>query len=181
MLIDCAGTGHDGEIQAGSELPYIDTGLTIIDDNTRLEWSKQDYNVGGGCDSYPGNLSINCFFNWDEAFEFVATLNANAYAGHTDWRLPNVKELFSLLRFDGIPMISDAFDNECTVGCTVETCSCLAGEYYSSTTYQLEPYDPFITSPSHANEAYIVNLINSNVTTSVKTENRQARAVRGGL
>ena len=35
--IDCAGTGHDGDIQAGADLSYTDTGLTIIDSNTQLE------------------------------------------------------------------------------------------------------------------------------------------------
>ena len=34
--IDCAGTGQDGDIQAGAALSYTDTGMTIIDNNTKL-------------------------------------------------------------------------------------------------------------------------------------------------
>jgi hypothetical protein len=47
-LIDCEGTGHDGDIQAGAGLSFTDTGLTIIDNNTKLEWMKQDDNLPGG-------------------------------------------------------------------------------------------------------------------------------------
>lgn len=181
VIFDCTGTGQDGEIQAGAELSYTDTGLTIIDNNTKLEWMKQDDN-NGDCASFPNSLDKNCFFTWNEAFTFVASLSANEYAGHTDWRLPNVKELLSLLRYDGLPLISDEFDNSCSSGCMVETCSCLAGsgEYFSSTTYILES-DPFITSSEFARSAYMVNLINGNVTTSDKNVSRQVRAVRGGL
>jgi hypothetical protein len=181
IIFDCTGTGQDGEIQAGAELSYTDTGLTIVDNNTKLEWMKQDDN-NGDCASFPYSLDKNCFFTWNEAFAFVASLNANVYAGHTDWRMPNVKELLSLLRYDGLPLISGEFDNACSSGCMVETCSCLAGsgEYYSSTTYILES-DPFITSSEFARSAYMVNLFNGNVTTSEKIVSRQVRAVRGGL
>jgi hypothetical protein len=33
---------------------------------------------------------------WQEALDYVACLNTNSYLGHTDWRLPNRKELRSL-------------------------------------------------------------------------------------
>jgi hypothetical protein len=181
VIFDCTGTGQDGDIQAGAELSYTDTGLTVIDNNTNLEWMKQDDN-NGDCSVFPNSLDKNCFFTWNEAFAFVASLNTNEYAGHTDWRLPNVKELLSLLRYDGLPLISDEFDNACSSGCMVEMCSCLAGsgEYFSSTTYILES-DPFIISSEFARSAYVVNLFNGIVTTSDKNISRQVRAVRGGL
>jgi hypothetical protein len=179
VIFDCTGTGQDGEIRAGAELSYTDTGQTIIDNNTNLEWMKQDDN-NGDCASFPSSLDRNCFFTWDEAFAFVDSLNANAFAGHTDWRLPNVKELLSLLRYDGLPFISDEFNDGCSPSCTVEACSCNGSEYFSSTTYILES-DPFITHSEFARSAWMVNLGNGVVTDKVKNEGTNVRAVRGGL
>jgi len=147
--IDCAGTGHDGDIQAGAELSYTDTGLTIIDNNTKLEWMKQDDN-GGDCASYPGYLDKDCTFTWDEAFAFVANLNANNHGGHADWRVPNVKELQSIVNygktFSSMPAVSSEFDTMClrNTGCTVDdpenACSCTArANYWSSTSFASFP------------------------------------------
>jgi Protein of unknown function (DUF1566) len=96
--IDCAGTGQDGDIQAGVVLPtprFIDLGDgTIKDKLTGLIW-LQDANC-------PGELR-----SWDNAFADVAELNSsqqmngndcdNYTAAFTDWRLPKVRELFSLI------------------------------------------------------------------------------------
>ena len=38
--------------------------------------------------------------NWQAALAHCQTLNADKYAGHDDWRLPNKNELASLLNFD---------------------------------------------------------------------------------
>ncbi len=32
-------------------------------------------------------------YTWEQAFAHVAALNGMSFAGHADWRLPNVKEL----------------------------------------------------------------------------------------
>ena len=137
-LIDCDGTGHDGDIQAGAELSYTDTGLTIIDNNTKLEWMKQDDN-NGDCGSYPGYLDKDCGFSWDEAFAFVAELNTQpCFADHCDWRVPNQKELQSIVNYENLnPAVSAEFDTECVVGCVVEVCSCTAvvNGYWSSTSF----------------------------------------------
>src|SRR5205809_3679684 len=42
QFISCAGTGQDGEIQAGGTLSYTDNGNgTITDNNTKLVWEKK--------------------------------------------------------------------------------------------------------------------------------------------
>ena len=42
QVISCAGTGQDGEIQAGGTLSYTDNGNgTITDNNTKLVWEKK--------------------------------------------------------------------------------------------------------------------------------------------
>jgi hypothetical protein len=36
---------------------------------------------------------------WDDAFDKIDALNAASFAGHGDWRLPNLNEMRSLLQF----------------------------------------------------------------------------------
>jgi hypothetical protein len=91
-VISCLGTGQDGEIQAGAALAYIDNGDgTISDLNTRLMWEKlsSDGSIHDSADTY----------TWDAAFAVkVAALNSTTFAGHADWRLPNIKELQSIVQ-----------------------------------------------------------------------------------
>ena len=112
------GTGQDGAIQAGGTLSYTDNGDgTITDHNTKLVWEKK---------SFDGTIhDQNTIYLWLDAFAVhVAGLNGTAFAGHTDWRLPNVKELQSMLHYEkfGGPSVSLAFHTGCVPGCT--TCSC---------------------------------------------------------
>ena len=54
---------------------------TILDETTRLLWEQ-------GGSPYPGT--------WNEARDYVNSLNRKAFAGFSDWRLPTVNELMSL-------------------------------------------------------------------------------------
>src|SRR5438477_8281896 len=76
-------------------------------------------------------------YTWANAFaQHVATLNSTSFASHTDWRVPNVKELESIHNWQNFsPAVSPAFNNNCRSGCTVLTCSCTASStYWWSTT-----------------------------------------------
>ncbi len=71
---------------------FEDTGLTVIDHRTGLEWVKTDQS-GGLTDvdnaypwSDPGDASDAA--NGEAFAEYLAGLNASNYAGHNDWRLP---------------------------------------------------------------------------------------------
>ena len=83
-VIGCAGTGQDGDIQAGVDWPsqqFVDNGDgTVTDKLTGLEWTKDANTAGTGK-------------TWQQALDFVKTLNTG---GHRDWRLPNRRELRSL-------------------------------------------------------------------------------------
>ena len=90
VVISCPGTGQDGDIQAGVPWPsprFIDHGNDTVTDNlTGLMWTK-DANL-------PGTSKT-----WQEALDYVKGINTGTYSnfGYTDWRLPNRKELQSLI------------------------------------------------------------------------------------
>jgi hypothetical protein len=109
-VINCAGTGQDGDIQAGVVLPgprfTINGDGTIRDYLTGLTWL-----MDGNC---PDGART-----WDEAFADIAELNSSQTmngklgddytANYNDWRLPNVRELLSLINYDYFdPAISNA-------------------------------------------------------------------------
>jgi hypothetical protein len=164
--VDCSGTGQNGEIQAGSTLAYVDNGDgTITDLNTHLMWEKKsaDGSIHDWADGYP----------WADALStFIADLNAGGgFAGHTDWRLPNVKELQSIIDYEtGNPAVSAVFNADCTPGCTVTTCSCTQpGTYWSSTTTASTPL-----------YAWSVYFGNGYIGFTNKAGASKVRAVRGG-
>lgn len=94
-VISCAGTGQDGELRKGVAWPtsrFNDNGNeTVTDTLTGLMWSK-DANAPG-----PNICNPAVIKNWQGGLDHVACLNTNSYLGHSDWRLPNRKELLSLI------------------------------------------------------------------------------------
>jgi len=67
---------------------------TITDRAMGLTWSKTDSGTG---------------MNWPQALAWVQQKNAKKFLGHNDWRLPNAKELQSLLDYSRIPAIAPVF------------------------------------------------------------------------
>ncbi len=61
---------------------------TITDDATGLMWSKEDSRKG---------------LNWQEALAWVQARNQEDFLGHNDWRLPNAKELQSIVDYTRSP------------------------------------------------------------------------------
>lgn len=62
---------------------------TISDDATGLMWMQ---------------LDSEDTFDWENALEYAEN---SEYAGHTDWRVPNVKELQSIVDYDYAPGATD--------------------------------------------------------------------------
>ncbi len=61
---------------------------TITDAATSLMWVQNDSSAG---------------LNWQEALAWVAEKNSENYLGHNDWRLPNAKELQSIVDYSRSP------------------------------------------------------------------------------
>lgn len=101
-------TGDDGDFEKGyPKLPprFTDNGDgTITDNATGLMWVA-DPSLLGGKFGTPGTPTT---MNWIEAIDECVSLN---YAGHSDWRLPNVKELMSIVDYGDItfPVIDETF------------------------------------------------------------------------
>ncbi|MFQ5508099.1 MAG: DUF1566 domain-containing protein, partial [Leptospirillia bacterium] len=105
VTIACLGTGQDGDNQAGVPWPaprFTDNlDGSISDHLDGLMW-VQDANLlltrdpGFDADGTAGDGAVT----WQTALNYVAQLNATAYLGYTDWRLPNRHELRSLADYD---------------------------------------------------------------------------------
>ena len=89
--------GDDGDLMRGIAWPsprFADTGIDTVTDNlTGLVWTK-DANVPG-----PSVCSPATTKTWQEALDYVKCLNNNSYLGYNDWRLPNRRELKSLIDY----------------------------------------------------------------------------------
>jgi len=168
IVVSCTGTGQDGELRAGATLAYVDNGDgTITDSNTGLMWEKL---------SDDGTIhDWKNMYAWDNAFVVkIATLNGGGgFAGHTDWRVPNIKELQSIVNYElpyPGPMVTTAFNTGCSAPCAVTACSCTQSHYYWSSS----------SNASNPNNAFVVHFNNGYEDASSKTNLSYVRAVRGG-
>ncbi len=125
-------TGDDGNLQVGMAWPsprFTTNGDTTITDNlTGNVWVPEgDTPFFGPC--FGGGMK------WQEGLDYVACLNANSYLGHSDWRLPNVNELESLVH-SGEADTSAWLD---TQGFSYM----VPNFYWSSTTYAADSPEPW--------------------------------------
>lgn len=85
--IPCLGSGQDAEFRRGLPWPsprFELEGVLVLDRLTGLTW-PQNANLAG----FP--------VTWQEALDYVAAMNREKAFGHGDWRLPNRRELRSLM------------------------------------------------------------------------------------
>ena len=85
--VACAGSGQDAEFSAGAPWPEprFEAGdQLVLDRLTGLVWTR---------DANPAEFPLT----WQEALAFVARMNRDGALGFSDWRLPNRRELRSLV------------------------------------------------------------------------------------
>lgn len=145
-------------------MSYTDNGDgTITDNNTRLMWEKKTSD-----DTIHDQQAM---YTWADAVAVhVATLNETAFAEYTDWRLPNIRELQSILSYEKFgPAVSPVFVMGCVAGCTA--CSCTtSSNYWTATSFAPDP-----------KFAWFVDFSGATVNRDGKTQINRVRAVRGAL
>jgi hypothetical protein len=98
IACDAAGTfgGQDAEHRGHDASYALSTdGLTVHDAVTGLDWVKLPDLDGNG------RLDARDKVSWTDAAAGAAKLNARNFGGFSDWRLPSIEALYSLMDFDG--------------------------------------------------------------------------------
>ncbi|WP_372941831.1 DUF1566 domain-containing protein, partial [Shewanella sp.] len=95
--------GQDGQTVNGSEQSYTtnvtdDGDITVTDNVTGIIWTQSPEMNNDGEITSDDKLSSSAAASYCEALD---------YAGQTDWQLPNVKQLYSLMNFQGTDPTSD--------------------------------------------------------------------------
>jgi hypothetical protein len=103
--------GQDGNYQ-GATPTYRDNGNgTVSDQITGLMWTKSPDLNGDGMINAGDKLSF---------LEAVNSAESSTLAGYDDWRLPTIKELYSLILFDGTD-VSACSTGKCSVTPFIDT------------------------------------------------------------
>ena len=146
------GTGDDSAYRPVISSPsYTNNGDGTTTDNvTGLMWVSD-----------PGSA----LYTWQNALSSCAvTMNSGSgFAGYTDWRLPNIRELVSIMSYTQLP------------GCAIDLAAfpgsqCATGLYYWSSTTS-------VGTPTYAWAAY---LLFGYIRDRPKTGSYNVRCVRGG-
>ncbi len=154
-------TGDDGDLEVGwwkglslsanktrLVVLIISAKFVIVDRATGLVWARDGNDAGGN------NGSV---INWSDAISYALGLN---FAGFTDWRIPNVLELASILDYEKTiaPLAYWEFTNIVT------------GNHWSST-----------TQASLTTQAFQVSFSGGIIAYTAKTATRNILCVRGGV
>ncbi|PTN35132.1 DUF1566 domain-containing protein [Desulfonatronum sp. SC1] len=141
--------GHDDTVLSDNAL-HVDEGgpwMMTRDNVTGLIWELKT------------NANKDDTYNWQNAQDvFIAGLNSANYCGFSNWRLPNIKELSSLVNAAG-PLWIDAAWFPKNVS-----------SYYRSST----------TNTGNTSHAWYVPFYSGDVNNSGKSDNYYVRAVRAG-
>ncbi|PCI42820.1 MAG: hypothetical protein COB41_08685 [Proteobacteria bacterium] len=136
---------------------FVDYGNgTVTHTKTGLLWKQCSEGLSGaGCAT-----GVVRLYNWQSALQAVQTFNAaGGFAGFTDWRIPNIKELNSIVE----NQCSNPAINASIFPATVNSA------YWSSSPYA-----------GTATKVWLVNFGGGTDFTDIKSGNYPVRLVRGG-
>lgn len=118
--IPCGESGQDAESRRGVPWPeprFEKRGETVLDGLTGLEWTRN---------ANPAGFPVT----WQEAMDHIAGMNRSGAFGASDWRLPNRRELRSLVSHQTRdPALPEGHPFE----------GVFLGWYWTSTTYAVNP------------------------------------------
>lgn len=163
----------DGAGQAGRSLRYRDNrNGTITDRNTKLIWEKKI--AGRGC--------LHCVddvYFWESStrttiWDWLAAVNAEGrrgFAGKSDWRIPNVKELHSIIDYGEAQPLSPPLPDDPIFPVLIDPIfgPTRDDDYWSST-----------SGPIFLVDRLLVSFVRGDVFAFNKGSARSVRAVRGG-
>ncbi len=161
-------TGDDGDLEKSVAWPnprFTDNlDGTVTDNLTGLMWMK-DANAGSDCAGLDTGLET-----WANALASAAFCNAGAgYTGYTDWRLPNVRELQSIVHYG---FYNPAVPN------TAGTGKWTSGNPFTGV--QSNYYWTSTTNAENTSNAWLVYLTNGSVGSIGKSTTFYVWPVRGG-
>ncbi len=151
---------------------FVDNGLTITDNLTRLVWEKKTTAVGSGMNASDRH-DVDNLYSWSGYYanadgtafsDFLDDLNSTGYAGQRDWRLPTRFELHTIVSTDAVP-------------CGARPC--VADSLFSP--MQSANYWSSSESPADPAFARYVEFYSGDTYRFNKTDMYYVRAVRGGL
>jgi hypothetical protein len=166
---------EDGTLRFGAALRFVDQGDgTVRDLNTGLTWEKKTDDGGLHDKDNVYRWTSEPGFEQETIWDWLADVNTEGgtgLAGHADWRIPNVKELQSIVDYErSAPAVGTAFDGACVPGCDALGCSCTTiFNYWSSSTVA-----------GSSSFAWVVVFGSGAVDFNGKESERFVRAVRGG-
>jgi len=143
--------GQDGYYEEGTALSYTDNlDGTISDGATGLMWKKcSEGKTGVSCETGADTTKT-----WTEA---LAVCEADTTGGYTDWRLPNIRELLSIVDYGTAePAINSLFSSQSDL-------------YWSSTSYQ---------NPGDQGYAWFVYFFDGHTDVGDKASSYYVRCVR---
>ena len=86
---------------------FVDNGDgTITDRATGLMWSQDDSGPQVNLENEAGDSGPRSGMTWEEALAWVEEMNEQGYLGYSDWRLPNAKEMQSLVDYSRAPDVT---------------------------------------------------------------------------
>ncbi|PYQ00779.1 MAG: hypothetical protein DMF83_27290 [Acidobacteria bacterium] len=181
LKITDAPVRDDGLVRAGGALSYQNNGDgTITDLNTGLMWEQKIRDSEGLHDvfqAFPWDSATPTIWDW---LEEVNAEGGTGLAGYNDWRIPNVKELQSIVDYGKFILAVDpAFNNgpgfnngPFFPSCSVAECSLTGpGDYWSATSFDISPFNAWLVHFGFGG---------GSVHFSGKTSTNFVRAVRGG-
>jgi len=159
----------DGTLQRGATLRYkVRKDGTVKDRNTGLIWEVKCSGCGGELhdveNAYPWSGDIGRDTIWDWLDEINAE-GGKGYAGHSDWRIPNLRELQSIVDY-----------GRCG-GCGSDTATI---DPIFGPTAVFDGYWSSTTSASSPSEAWFVSFNFGSSFFTGKGFSLPVRAVRGG-
>ena len=153
VMIKCPNMGDDYYGQDAQHEGYQPTyslsedGKTVYDHITELTWQRSP-NTTNTVPVYEDKKTV------EEALGVPAELNDMAYGGYMDWRLPTIKELYSLILFSGKDISGYSGVNTSVLTPFIDTNyfyfsygdidkdgRLLESQYYSTTTFINNPGD----------------------------------------